>query len=222
MEVARIGEAVLRICMLVEGMPLGIELAATWLKVLNCEQIAQEITRGVDGLDQQKSRLFTEAYRQAWATVGGELDNIRHGWQWLIEAVNTGRQVLPVTTLLRQMAEVFANYYLFQSLTLSGQALFVNACQVIETAQWADDNPAENLAGGRHSPQDNLVHLQIITGIFHFERGHFRAGLAVAEQAIDVCRTRNPRLFQALSMDVPANARTHARPTPADYHKPQG
>ncbi|MCB0062365.1 MAG: AAA family ATPase, partial [Caldilineaceae bacterium] len=42
--------AVLAICRLVEGMPLGIELAATWLKVLSCEQIAQEITRGVDFL----------------------------------------------------------------------------------------------------------------------------------------------------------------------------
>ena len=296
--------AVLRICTLVEGMPLGIELAAAWLKVMSCEQIAQEVAHGLDFLtaryqniparhrgmravmehswallsadegeaiarlsifrgrfhqaaasaitcaslfilatlvekalvrvtpdgyyqlheltrqyaeeqltnavksalrdthaiyyagllEQQRPRLFTGTYRQVWMTVGGELDNIRHAWQWIIDAVGTEGNNLPVTRLLRQMAEVFANYYLFQSLTLAGQALFVNACQVIEAAQWATDddtadNLADNFAGGRHSPQATLMHLQIITGLFHFERGHFRAGLTVAEQAIETCRT---------------------------------
>ncbi len=42
--------AVLRICTLVEGMPLGIELAAAWLKLMTCEQIAQEVARGLDFL----------------------------------------------------------------------------------------------------------------------------------------------------------------------------
>jgi len=147
-------------------------------------------------LDQQRPRLFTAAYQQVWVTVGGELDNIRHAWQWIIDTVGTKGNTLSVTRLLRQMAEVFANYYLFQSLTLAGQALFVNACQVIEAAQSAiDDDTADNLADnllrGRHSPQATLVHLQIITGLFHFERGHFRAGLAVAKQAIETCRTLN-------------------------------
>ncbi len=208
--------AVLRICTLVEGMPLGIELAAAWLKVMTCEQIAQEVARGLDFLtaryqniparhrsmravmdhswallsaeegeaiarlsifrgrfrqeaasaitgaslftlatlvekalvrvtpdghyqlheltrqyaeekltsaaksalrdahaiyyagllDQQKPHLFTAAYRQVWVTVGGELDNIRHAWQWIIDTVSAERNDLPVTMLLRQMAEV--------------------------------------------------------------------------------------------------------------------
>jgi predicted ATPase/DNA-binding SARP family transcriptional activator/Tfp pilus assembly protein PilF len=37
--------AVIRICQLVEGMPLGIELAAAWVKTRTCEEIAQEIER---------------------------------------------------------------------------------------------------------------------------------------------------------------------------------
>jgi DNA-binding SARP family transcriptional activator/predicted ATPase len=41
-------EPIVRICRLVDGMPLGIELAASWLKVLSCSQIAQEIERGID------------------------------------------------------------------------------------------------------------------------------------------------------------------------------
>jgi predicted ATPase/DNA-binding SARP family transcriptional activator len=40
--------AIVRICQLVEGMPLAIELAATWLKVLPCREIVQEIESGLD------------------------------------------------------------------------------------------------------------------------------------------------------------------------------
>ncbi|MGQ0602887.1 MAG: ATP-binding protein, partial [Anaerolineales bacterium] len=36
---------VLRICQLVEGMPLGVELAAAWVRVISCAEIAQEIER---------------------------------------------------------------------------------------------------------------------------------------------------------------------------------
>ena len=39
-----------RICRLVEGMPLGIELAAVWVRVLSCAEIAQEIARNLDFL----------------------------------------------------------------------------------------------------------------------------------------------------------------------------
>lgn len=39
-----------RICQLVEGMPLGIELAATWLKTLSPAQIAAEIEHNLDFL----------------------------------------------------------------------------------------------------------------------------------------------------------------------------
>jgi predicted ATPase/DNA-binding XRE family transcriptional regulator len=42
--------AVSRICQLVEGMPLAIELAAAWVRVLSCAEIASEIERGLDFL----------------------------------------------------------------------------------------------------------------------------------------------------------------------------
>jgi predicted ATPase/transcriptional regulator with XRE-family HTH domain len=41
---------VARICRLVEGMPLGIELAAAWVSVLTCWEIAHEIERSLDFL----------------------------------------------------------------------------------------------------------------------------------------------------------------------------
>jgi serine/threonine protein kinase/DNA-binding SARP family transcriptional activator len=43
-------DCVIRICRLVEGVPLGIELAVVWLKAFTCERIAQEIERSIDFL----------------------------------------------------------------------------------------------------------------------------------------------------------------------------
>ena len=40
--------AILRICQLVEGMPLALELAAAWMSVLSCQDIAEEIERGLE------------------------------------------------------------------------------------------------------------------------------------------------------------------------------
>jgi len=42
--------AVAHICRLVGGMPLGIELAASWIRLLSCAEIAQEIEKGLDFL----------------------------------------------------------------------------------------------------------------------------------------------------------------------------
>jgi predicted ATPase/DNA-binding CsgD family transcriptional regulator len=39
-----------RICRLLEGIPLAIELAATWTRTLSCAEIADEITRNLDFL----------------------------------------------------------------------------------------------------------------------------------------------------------------------------
>jgi len=40
--------AIVRICNLVDGVPLAIELAAAWVRALSCDEIAQEIERGLD------------------------------------------------------------------------------------------------------------------------------------------------------------------------------
>lgn len=41
---------IIHICRLVDGIPLGIELAAAWVRVLSCEEIAQEIEHNLDFL----------------------------------------------------------------------------------------------------------------------------------------------------------------------------
>ena len=42
--------AVERICLLLEGMPLGVELAASWARMLSAQEIADEIARSLDFL----------------------------------------------------------------------------------------------------------------------------------------------------------------------------
>jgi predicted ATPase/DNA-binding SARP family transcriptional activator len=39
---------VVRICQLLDGMPLGIELAATWVSMMPCAEIVGELSRGLD------------------------------------------------------------------------------------------------------------------------------------------------------------------------------
>ena len=41
---------IVRICQLLEGIPLGIELAAAWVRMLTCEEIASEIEQNLDFL----------------------------------------------------------------------------------------------------------------------------------------------------------------------------
>jgi predicted ATPase/DNA-binding SARP family transcriptional activator len=43
-------KSIIQICKTVGGMPLAIELAASWVRMLSCEQIAQEVQRGLEFL----------------------------------------------------------------------------------------------------------------------------------------------------------------------------
>jgi DNA-binding SARP family transcriptional activator/predicted ATPase len=64
--------AVVRLCRLVEGMPLAIELAAAWLKVLPVEAITAEIERGLDILTSrhqnvpERHRSMRVVLEQSW------------------------------------------------------------------------------------------------------------------------------------------------------------
>ena len=42
--------AIRQICQLLNGMPLGIELAAAWVRVLECQEIVEELQRNIDFL----------------------------------------------------------------------------------------------------------------------------------------------------------------------------
>ena len=64
--------AVAQICRLVDGVPLALELAATWLKVLPCAKIAEEIEQNLDILTARhqnipaRHRSMRAVLEQAW------------------------------------------------------------------------------------------------------------------------------------------------------------
>lgn len=69
--------AVGAICRLVDGMPLGIELAAAWVRALSPEEIAAEIARGLDFLS-LSSRDVAPRHRSMRAVID-------HSWALLTE-----------------------------------------------------------------------------------------------------------------------------------------
>lgn len=68
---------VVRICRLVEGMPLGIELAASWVRSLTCDEIADELQQGLDILE-STSRSLPQAHRDMRAVIA-------YSWKMLPE-----------------------------------------------------------------------------------------------------------------------------------------
>lgn len=67
--------AIIQVCQLVEGVPLAIELAAAWVGVLSCQEIAQEIKANLDFLS-TSMRDMPERHRSIRATFD-------HSWRLL-------------------------------------------------------------------------------------------------------------------------------------------
>ena len=67
-----------RICQLAGGMPLGIELAAAWVSMLSCQEIAQEIEKNIDFLTTsrrdmpEKHRSLRAAFDYSWKLLSDD------------------------------------------------------------------------------------------------------------------------------------------------------
>jgi predicted ATPase/DNA-binding CsgD family transcriptional regulator len=73
---------VLRICQLVEGMPLAIELAAGWTRVLSCAEIADEIERSLDFLTTglrglpERHRSMRAVFDSSWQRLSPDAQRV--------------------------------------------------------------------------------------------------------------------------------------------------
>lgn len=85
-----IAPAVARICQLVEGIPLAIELAATWVRTESCTTIAEEIQHNLDFLATNR-RDIAERHRSLRTVFEGS-------WNLLTE---TEQAVLPKLTVFQ-------------------------------------------------------------------------------------------------------------------------
>ena len=70
--------AITRICQLVEGLPLGLELAATWIRMMSLHEIANEIEKSLDFLTThardmpQRHRSIRAVFDYSWSLLTEE------------------------------------------------------------------------------------------------------------------------------------------------------
>jgi predicted ATPase/DNA-binding SARP family transcriptional activator len=130
---------VVRICRLLDGMPLGIELAATWVSMMSCAEIVQEIARGLDLLSTDLHDI--PARHKSLEAV------FDHSWQLLSEAERNVFKKLSVFRggFDRQAAEQVAGA------SLSTLAVLVNKSllRVIATGRYDMLEPLKQYAAAR-------------------------------------------------------------------------
>jgi predicted ATPase/transcriptional regulator with XRE-family HTH domain len=74
--------AIARICKLVGGLPLAIELAASWVRILSCQEIALELERSLDLLETRKHdvperhRSIRTVFEHTWEMLTDEERNL--------------------------------------------------------------------------------------------------------------------------------------------------
>jgi predicted ATPase/DNA-binding SARP family transcriptional activator len=67
--------AIVRICQLVDGMPLGLKLAASWVRLLSCTEIGDEIEKNLDFLIAahqdmpERHRSMRAVFEQSWSML---------------------------------------------------------------------------------------------------------------------------------------------------------
>ena len=105
--------AVLRICRLVEGIPLAIELAATWSSALSCAAIADEISGNLTFLTSgsphvsERHRSMRAVFDASWSllsqderAVFARLSVFRSGFQYPAAAHVAGAQLATLMVLV--------------------------------------------------------------------------------------------------------------------------
>ncbi|HUM70107.1 MAG TPA: BTAD domain-containing putative transcriptional regulator [Chloroflexota bacterium] len=155
--------AVVRICQLVNGLPLGIELAASWVRVLSCQDIVRELEQNLRFLS-ATMRDVPERHRSLWAVFS-------YSWNMLTTKEQQALRQLSVfrNGFSREAAETVAGVSLPVLLKLidhsfvrrvtgaMGQPRF----EILEVlrlyvAEHLQQNPAEGMAThGRH--QDYFI-----------------------------------------------------------------
>ena len=106
-------EAVLAICRAVGGMPLAMELAASWVRMMSCEQILDEINRGLDFLassmrnvperHQSMRAVFDSSWRmlpEAEQRLFRRLSVFRGGFDRVAAEQVTGASVFALSSLV--------------------------------------------------------------------------------------------------------------------------
>ena len=148
-------DSVVQICRLVEGLPLGIILAATWLELLTPAEIADELARSLDFLETEL-RDLPERQRSMRAVFD-------HSWRLLSKPEQTVFQQLTVFRggFTREAAEAVAEASLWVLMGLVNKSLLqrepTGRFEIHEllrqfgAEKLAQDSAQETTARDRHS-----------------------------------------------------------------------
>jgi predicted ATPase/DNA-binding CsgD family transcriptional regulator len=100
--------SVLSICRQVEGLPLGLELAASWLHVMSCEQVAARMASNLDFLTTtlrnvpERHRSLRVVFQQSWSLLSPDEQavlmrlSVFHGGFDLAAAEEVAEATLPI------------------------------------------------------------------------------------------------------------------------------
>ena len=106
-----------RICQLVDGLPLGLELAATWIRMISLKEVANEIEKSMDFLT-TTARDIPQRHRSIRAVFD-------YSWSLLTDEEQSVMQKLSVfrSGFTRKAAETVADSNLQILSTLVGKSL---------------------------------------------------------------------------------------------------
>lgn len=106
-------QAIIRVCKLVEGMPLALELAAAWVRALTCQEIADEIERDLDMLATEmqdiplRQRSVRAIFEHSWNELSpaeqaafAKLSLFRGGFEKIAAQKVTGATILILSELI--------------------------------------------------------------------------------------------------------------------------
>ncbi len=108
-------QRIVRICQLVDGMPLGIELAAAWTQTLSCREITTELEESTEFLSAQwqdiprRHRSLNAVFEQSWKRLSASKQNVlqrlsvfRGGFNRLAAEQVAGASLSELTALINK------------------------------------------------------------------------------------------------------------------------
>jgi predicted ATPase len=161
---------IIRVCRLVGGMPLAIELAATWLKRLTCADVANEIERNLDFLT-TRMRNVPERHRSMRAVF-------EHSWNLLEQ---DEREVFKQCAIFRggfrrEAAESVAGASLFTLSSLVDKSLLrvtpTGRYEIHELLRQFAEEKLDETAGAKESTHDR--HCEYFADYLHVRQDNSR------------------------------------------------
>jgi predicted ATPase/DNA-binding SARP family transcriptional activator len=183
---------VVRICRMLDGMPLGIELAATWVSIMPCAEIVQEISQGLD--------LLSTTLHDVPARHKSLEAVFDHSWQLLSEPERAVFKRLSVFRggFDRQAAEQVVGASLGTLATLVNKSLLrvvspgrydmLEPLKQYAAAKLAETPAEDEGVQDRHGDHDALLPSRV-------RQRHVRHYLSLAERAEKALRGPEQRLW---------------------------